>query len=202
MIRQIAGERRYLDKTPRNSLQVPYLHALFPDAMFVFLARDGRAVVSSLINGWRDTSGMFPGRAVSRPLRIRGYDGDRWKFVVPPGWEAYTDGRALEEVCAFQWRACTEAILAAKEAIPSSQWVETRYERLTAAPEEEAERLLRALDLPVDRAVLETAAGLDRQVSKATSPPRPDKWREENPEEIERILPVIAPAMARLGYPV
>src|SRR5262245_42347361 len=162
MIRQIAGDRRYLDKTPRNSLQVPYLHALFPDARFLFLSRDGRAVVSSLINGWRDASGMFPGRPASVPLRINGYAGDRWKFVAPPGWETYASGHTLAEVCAFQWRACTESILDARDGIPAPQWVETRYEDLTASPTDEVRRLLEAIRLPVEPAVMDAAANMDR----------------------------------------
>src|SRR3989442_8844942 len=43
--------RRYLDKAPRNCLRVPYLAELFPGAWFVYLKRDGRAAVSSLITG-------------------------------------------------------------------------------------------------------------------------------------------------------
>ena len=202
MIGQIAGDRTYLDKTPRNSLQVPYLHALFPDARFVFLARDGRAVVSSLINGWRDTSGMFPGRPAPIPVRIEGYGGDRWKFIAPPGWDAYASGHTLAEVCAFQWRASTDAIIDARAVIPASQWVEVRYERFTESPVEEAKRLLDELRLPIAGAVVDAAADLDRTVSKATSPPRRDKWRDENPDEVESILPYIRPTMERLGYPL
>ncbi len=200
MIRQIANGRRYLDKTPRNSLQVPYLHALFPDARFVFLARDGRATVSSLINGWRDATGLFPGRRVRVPLAIDGYAGDRWKFVVPPGWEACAQGHTLAEVCAFQWKACSEAILAARDLIDPGRWVETSYERFVESPGPETARILVALHLPVDDGVVATAGRLDRRVTKATSPPRPEKWREENPDEIASILPLIAPTMRRLGY--
>ncbi len=200
MIRQVAGDRRYLDKTPRNSLQVPYLAALFPDARFVVLLRDGRAVVSSLLNGWRDTSGLFPGREMGRPLAVHGYRGHRWKFVAPPGWEEYATGHTLPEICAFQWLACTDALLEARGQIPADRWVETRYERLTESPVEEVERLLLALDLPIEPRVLEAASTLDRNVTKATSPPRPDKWRDENPGDVASILPRIEPTLRRLGY--
>lgn len=201
-IRQIANGRRYMDKTPRNSLQVPYLLRLFPDARFVFLARDGRATVSSLLNGWRDDTGMFPGRRMPVPLAVDGYAGDRWKFVAPPGWAAYATGHTLAEVCAFQWVACTEAILAARELVDPDRWVETSYERFTLDPEDETARLLTELRLSVDAPVIARAAQLDRHVTKATSPPRPDKWRDENVDEVERILPILAPTMRRLGYEV
>ena len=36
----VGGKRRLIDKTPRNSLRVPFVHELFPDASYVFLKRD------------------------------------------------------------------------------------------------------------------------------------------------------------------
>jgi hypothetical protein len=200
MIHRIAGDRRYLDKTPRNSLRVPYLLDLFPDASFVFLARDGRATVSSLMNAWREAGGMFPGRRAPVPIRIEGYHGDRWKFVAPPGWQSYASGHTLAEVCAFQWTACMEAILDARHLVDDDRWVQATYEGLTSSPVEETSRLLERLGLPLDDDVLDHARTLDREVTKATSAPRPDKWRDENGPQIERILPLIAPTMRRLGY--
>jgi hypothetical protein len=202
MIRHLARGRRFLDKTPRNSLQIPYLVELFPDASFVFLARDGRATVSSLMDGWRESDGMFPGRRMAMPIRIEGYAGDRWKFVAPPGWQAYASGHTLEEVCAFQWVACMEAILAAKDVIAPERWMDTTYEHLTASPVEEASRLLTLLGLPQDDEVLEHAANLELRVTRATSAPRAEKWRAQNAVAIERILPMIAPTMGRLGYQI
>jgi hypothetical protein len=38
----VAGRGRFVDKTPRNALRLPYLDAMFPDATFVYLYRDGR----------------------------------------------------------------------------------------------------------------------------------------------------------------
>ena len=48
----------------------------------------------------------------------------------------------------------------------------------------------------------ERAAGLRHLVTKAVTAPKPDKWRSENPGEIERILPMIEPTMRKLGYEV
>jgi Sulfotransferase family len=199
---RVAGGRRYLDKAPRNCLRVPYLHALFPDAWFVHLKRDGRAAVSSLITGWRAPGGMFPGTRMPVPLSIEGYDGDTWKFIVPQGWEAYATGRSLEEVCAFQWISANQAILDASAGIGTDRWVEVRYEEFVDEPREQTARLMEALRLPFDPEVLAYAGTLDRHVTKAVTPPRADKWRRENPREIERVMPLIEPMMRRLGYEV
>jgi hypothetical protein len=200
VVDRIAAGRRYLDKAPRNSLRIGYLHALYPDAWFVFLRRDGRAAVSSLMTAWRSETGMFVGMPMPHRLSVRGYGGHNWKFVIPRGWEAYAEGHTLAEVCAFQWRACNEAILEARSTVGSGRWVEVAYEDLVTRPEEEIERLMTALGLPADRVVLDFAKRSDRHVAKAVTDPRPGKWRAENPDDVEAVLPMIAPTMRKLGY--
>jgi hypothetical protein len=199
---RVARGRRYLDKSPRNSLRVPYLMALFPDAWFVFLKRDGRAVVSSLITGWRAKDSHFPGTRLPRALSIEGYEGANWKFLVPPGWERFATGHTLAEVCAFQWVAANEAILAGRDQVRTERWVELAYEEFVAAPREGTAALLERLGVPAGEAVLSLAAELDRHVAKAVSAPRPEKWREENPAEVASVLPAITPMMRRLGYEI
>ncbi len=201
-IDRLSGGRRYLDKAPRNCLRVPYLDELFPGANFVYLKRDGRAAVSSLITGWRAPGGMFPGTKLPAPLDIQGYDGRTWKFLVPRGWEAYTTGKSLAEVCAFQWVAANQALLDARGRIAPERWIELTYEELVASPRDQLGALLGRLALPQDPAVLDRAVSLDRHVTKAVTAPRRDKWRQENPEEIGSILPLIEPTMRRMGYQI
>ncbi|MGZ4430354.1 MAG: sulfotransferase family protein [Gaiellales bacterium] len=201
-IDRLSGGLRYLDKYPRMCLRAEYLHALYPDAQFVYIARDGRAAVSSLITGWRTEGKFGQGTVLPVPLDIEGYGGDVWKFLVPPGWRDYARGRTLAEVCAFQWQAANEAVLDAREQIGDERWIDVTYEALVAEPVQTTRAILEHLRLPAD-GVLEWAATLETRVSRtAVTPPRPDKWRDENPREIESILPMIAPTMERLGYPV
>ena len=48
------GKQRWADKTPKNMLQLPYLQRLFPNARFVHVLRDGRAVALSTIQSrWK-----------------------------------------------------------------------------------------------------------------------------------------------------
>ncbi len=48
---------RVLEKTPKNSLRVPFLAQVFPEAHFVYLYRDARQTLSSMIEAWQ--SGKF-----------------------------------------------------------------------------------------------------------------------------------------------
>lgn len=42
-----------VDKTPANTLRVPFLRDIFPDARFIHLTRDGRDVTMSAAREWR-----------------------------------------------------------------------------------------------------------------------------------------------------
>jgi hypothetical protein len=58
---------RFLEKTPKNSLRIPFLKAIFPRSRFVFIHRDPRANIGSLIDGWqspRFTSYIVDGASV------------------------------------------------------------------------------------------------------------------------------------------
>jgi LPS sulfotransferase NodH len=195
------GSGRYLDKSPRNSLRIEYLNALFPDAQFVFLRRDGRAAVSSLITGWRSRDRRFPELALPVPVSIEGHEGQGWRFVVPPGWQDYAAGKTLAEVSAFQWVASTSAILEARERIEPARWVDVAYEDLVASPVTEAAQIFGAVGLELDEGALEHAAELATRASKVTvTEPRQGKWREENPVEVQSVLHLIGPTLKRLGY--
>jgi len=77
-----------------------------------------------------------------------------------------------------------------------------RYEDVVADPVAQIRRLFEALDLPVDEPMLRFAGSLSSRVSKvAVDAPRPDKWRDEHPEEVAEVLPLLAPMQELLGYP-
>jgi uncharacterized protein (TIGR03032 family) len=48
----VSGDARLVDASPRNILRVPFLHAVFPEAKFVFVYREPRRA----IHEWRNTS--------------------------------------------------------------------------------------------------------------------------------------------------
>jgi hypothetical protein len=190
---------RLLEKTPRNCLRIPFLRALFPDAKFLFLRRDGLATISSLIEGWNAAAGS-EGRDVPlpEPLRIPGYAGKSWCYVLPPGWRALAD-QPLEVVCAEQWKACVEAILAELPSLRAEGRVcELSYEELTLDPRPTLLRILSFLGLPPEESVVPSEGLLP--VVNARTPPDPQKWRKRNGEMVERIIPRVAAVQKALGY--
>src|SRR5829696_8564374 len=193
-------DRRFVDKTAENCLRIPYLGELFPDATFVFLRRGAAGNINSLIEAWK-AQPRFVKYRLPEPLEGLGeMSGNRWSFALIPGWRQLRSA-PLEEICARQYIACNEAVLDAREGVDRSRWLEVAYEDLVASPLETAERLCRGLGLAFDPGIEEYAAALDRRPSSTTlSAPRSDKWKQQNREAIERILPLTAPIERRLGY--
>lgn len=198
------GVGRVLDKTCINTLRLSYLYKLFPQAKFVFIQRDGRDNVSSMMDGWRHgrTDGGF---GLTRffgpfpePVAINGNEFSEWHFFLPPGWRDYNRA-SLEEVCAFQWISANSLALEAKREIPAEQWIHLRYEDIFERPVEMFQRAFERLDIPFTQDLRERCAHL-QPTSIVKGAPKKQKWKEHNPEAIQRILPMISPLMTELGY--
>jgi uncharacterized protein (TIGR03032 family) len=161
---------RMLEKTPKNALRIPFLQAAFPDALFIYLYRDPRATLSSMLEAWRS------GRFVTYP-DLPGWEGPPWSLLLTPGWQALS-GRPLAEVVAQQWETTTRTILDDLESLPADQWCVASYDRLVGEPQAEIERLCAFLGFAWDR---QLTAPLP--FSKHTlTPPDPAKAQRNGPE--------------------
>ena len=70
---------------------------------------------------------------------------------------------------------------------------------MVASPVATAARLFGDLGLAFERQVEDRAAALHHAPGPtALSRPRPGKWRDRNPAEIERIAPLVTPTEERL----
>ncbi len=203
---QRLGNGWVLDKTCINTLRIPFLYKLFPQARFVFIQRDGRDNISSMIDGWRlgRTDGGFGLEKFFGPspvsVEINGGEFHEWHFFLPPGWREYNRA-SLEEVCAFQWISANRLALDAARDVPAAQWIQVRYEDIFERPVEMFRTVFERLGLPFDARMEAHCAGLSgRPTSIVKGTPKKQKWKESNPEAIERILPAIAPLMCELGY--
>jgi hypothetical protein len=179
---------RLLEKTPKNALRVPFLLEVFPDAQFIFLQRDLRANLSSMMQAWR-AKGWITYR------QLPGWPGP-WSLLLPPGYERL-QGKPLEEVVAFQWRVANETILDDLADLPRERWTTVRYEALLANPRGEIGKLLEFSGLAMDER-LEAYLAKPLPLSKYTqTKPDPDKWK-QNAAEIERVMPQLEAVARRL----
>ncbi len=197
-------EYRVLDKTPPNTYRVAYLKAAFPDAKFIYLTRDGKTNVSSLIEGWRAKNnqrfnfGFRKFYDYNSRLNIKDYDGGVWKFTNPPGWEQFLDREtSLEEICAFQWRSAHEKSQEAFAKMSANDFIQIKYEDLTKNTASIIEKICDFIDIDYSGTVQELAEK-PPVVSTATKPD-PNKWQ-KNQELIAKIMPLISEMQAKLGY--
>lgn len=176
---------RMLEKTPKNSLRVPFLASVFPEAEFVFLHRDVRETLGSMIDAWSSQRfRTYPG--------LPGWSGLSWSLLLVPGWRELV-GRGLAEVVAGQWNTAMQLLLDDLQRLPPERVHVLTYDAFVAAPDEQARRLCSALDLHWDQPI-EGPLPLSRYT---LSKPDPDKWRRHE-AAIEAQLPQLAPTIERI----
>lgn len=200
-----AGQRaaglRLLDKDPAHVYRIRFLEALFPDARFIFLVRDGARAISSLIEAWRHPRWYFT-YDMPVDLAIGGYSdvhawGTRWwNLQLPPDWQDWTS-EPLEAVCAYSWRCANEFLLRDAERIcRRGAGMMVRYEDLIARPSDVLADVARIAGIPESDIV---AAADALPAVPAAAPPSADKWR-VNESLLRRVASLYAPVQERLGY--
>lgn len=175
---------RMLEKTPKNSLRIPFLRQAFPEARFVFLYRDPRQVLSSMMEAWR--SGRF-----KTYVGLPGWPLPYWALLLTPGWQSLA-GKPLIEIVTGQWQAATDLLLDDLAALPTADVTSIRYDAFLADPQREMLRLCEWLGLDWDRPL----AGPLPYARHTVSKPDPDKWRAKA-AEIEPALQRVAATAAR-----
>jgi hypothetical protein len=183
-----------LEKTPENCLRLSFLMEIFPDARIIFLVRDGRTNIYSLMEGWQQPH-LFPGYKVPECIRIPGYTRGRWAFVLIPGWRDLLD-RPLEEVCAWQWYRSNQAVIDFLEGNGNGiPFLQISYEDLIIDTGHTMGKIAEFLEMPVRKIIPDNKLPYINVVSK----PDFSKWLKKQ-DEIERVFPIIKPLMKRMGY--
>lgn len=173
------GPVRMLEKTPKNALRVPFLNAGFPDSLFIYLYRDPRENISSIMEAWR--SGRF---VTYRDLLGKNR---HWSLLLPPEWPS-VNGHSLESIAAYQWKMANKYILDDLGKLAPERWTATSYQALLSQPEAEFQRLFDFIGIPMDEHVLRLIRG-ELPLSRFTlTPPEKGKWR-KNGQALARVLP-------------
>jgi len=160
-----------------------FLHEVFPTARFIHVIRDGRAVANSWLQmpWWLGFSGP-----------------ERWQWgPLPPELAAqwHDADRSFTVLAGLLWRVLVDACDAARAVVPEDQWLEVRYEDVTAQPRDAFEAMLRFCGLEWCE---EFERGLARHRLSAA---RVDAYRRDlNPGELARMTAAIAPTLEAHGY--
>jgi hypothetical protein len=165
--------------------RVGFLDRVFPEARFIHVVRDGRAVA----NSW-----------LQMPWWL-GYGGpERWQWGPLPrelaaDWEA--SDRSFVVLAGLLWALLIDAYDRAAPALPPERWLEVRYEDVTARPRQTFSTLL-------DFCGLEWEDGFERGFRRHSfERSRADAFRRDLPAaEVERLTSLLANRLAAHGYPV
>jgi hypothetical protein len=131
-----------------------FIREAFPDARFIHIIRDGRAVVASdlQVSWWR---GYLGPEHLHRPLSPD-HLGE---------WEA--SGRSVAILAAAGWKSNMDALTAARALVPQEQWFDLRFEDVLADPRARFKELLEFAglgnDATFERALARTEFRADRR---------------------------------------
>jgi hypothetical protein len=142
-----------VEKTCANSLRVPFVDRVLPDARYIFVVRNGLDAVASATERWRAginlsytlrkarflpwTDALHYATQFMRNRLFRAMSSDRRLAQWGPRLEnmdALLRRYTLEEVCAFQWRECVCRSEEALQGFPDERVLRIRYEHVVTEP--------------------------------------------------------------------
>ena len=151
------GAKSIVEKTCANSLRVGYVHAIKPDARYIFITRDGLDAAVSATVRWNASFDLrytaakvkyvppsdipyYGARFVSNRFQKRGAKGDRtssvgWWGPKTQDWRELSGTRPLDEVCMIQWKRCVDLASRQFAQVPTEQVHHVSYEQFVANPE-------------------------------------------------------------------
>ena len=176
-IRTASGGSVLINKRIGNNLRIAFLAATYPDARFVFLVRDGRAVALSLsrVEWWPGTT-LWWNRTTPREWAAQG--GDPW------------------ELCARNWVEELGAIERGLALVPPAQVLRLTYRSFVGDPQGTLARVAAFAGLPED-------AGWSATVAELGFPNRNEAWRSTLDEDsIATINAVQSERLEAYGYAI
>ncbi|WP_031211141.1 sulfotransferase family protein [Marinobacter sp. EN3] len=161
-----------VEKTCANSLRVPFVDAVVPDAKYVFIYRDGIDATGSAKERWTAELDIpyilekvrFVPKMDLPYYALRYFWARVYRFISREKrlafWGPALDGmqdilqkHSLNEVCALQWQRCVDKSEEAFARMPEGKVVRVRYEDFVRNPVTELSRILAFLgkDVPQER---------------------------------------------------
>lgn len=164
---------RFISKDPGNSFRMPLLDSIFPDAQFLHIVRDGRAVAFSALKNRERRGGGF------------------WGIHVPDRPDL--EHLPMIEGCGLQWKLTLEAVERCAEKLPAERYMDVRYEDFCAQPVETLQAIGERFDLRWDE---ERLRGVVADVESQDF-----KWRQGLGADNLAVLDgLIGESLTRLGY--
>lgn len=200
-----------VEKTVSNTLRLPYVHAVYPNARYIHLIRDGRAVTESAMRLWQAPPDWGALLKKLREMPLSNFDYAFWfatnqikgLFSKKDGGKVWgpryvgidedVANLPLLDVCSLQWVNCVTSTLDALADIPPEQVKTIRYEDLVR--DEQALRdLCDFLGLSDTETVI---SSFKARVKLGQN----DKWMEKiSDDDRARMTDIMHDGLDRLGF--
>jgi hypothetical protein len=166
--------------------RIGFLNEIFPDAKFIHIVRDGRAVASSLlhVNAWQ----------------WRGWYGPySWRYgPLPPEDQAAWEGhnRSFVALAGLQWKIHSRAVEAARKGLDPARFLEVKYETLCQEPLATIQRAVQFAELP-------WSEEFEKRIGEASIRDMSARWRDDlTPQQQSLLTTLLRDDLLRYGYEV
>lgn len=158
-----------VEKTCANSLRVPFVSAVLPEAKYIFIYRDGIDATGSAKERWTAKLDIpyilekvrFVPKMDLPYYGLRYFWARVYRFISREKrlafWGPALDGmqnvlqnHTLNEVCALQWQRCVDKAEEAFSTMPADKVVRVRYEDFVREPVQELTRILEFMNRDID----------------------------------------------------
>ena len=210
-IARLGPDQRLIEKTVANTLRVPYVDAVFPNAVFVHLIRNGYDVTESAMRQWKAPPNWRNLLKKAREIPLGNLDYIAWfgfntlrgmargnkggNIWGPryPGIARDVVNRPLQEVCALQWKCSVETALSDLAKIDKNRVFNIRYENLVAGPDALAE-LIEKLEFPDQDRILAS-------YRSRINPTMESGLGRLSQQDAATVTELLGPTLEKLGYP-
>jgi omega-hydroxy-beta-dihydromenaquinone-9 sulfotransferase len=169
------GKSRFISKQTANNQRLDVVDALFPDAIYIHVIRDGRSVSNSLNNvrWWKKTRLWWTGKRVQ---------------------DSIDSGEQSIVIAANHWKHDVEEILEFKNRV-GDRFIEIKYEDLVADVKSTMRAVLEHCDLRKDRQ--------HEELLPSTLSSMNYKWKEDlSDSQRNTVMGMLTPTLSAYGYPL
>ena len=165
-----------VEKTCANSLRVPFVDAILPEAKYIFIYRDGIDATGSAVERWTadldikyilDKARFVP--VIDLPYYALRYLWARiyrlfsrekrlafWGPIIE-NMDDIVASRTLNEISVLQWQSCVEEAERALAVMPAGKFIRVRYEDFVCQPSRELGKILAFIGVNADEHAVASA---------------------------------------------
>lgn len=207
------GAANVVEKSCANSLRIPFIENIFPEARYVFIVRDGRDTVVSAEERWKASfDPLYTAKKLryvpwsDLPTYAKRFGCNRLRQLFTKEnrlsfWGVQLDNMEellrqydLQEVCALQWKMCVEKAAADSDALAPGRTLQLKYEDFVQEPAGELGRILRFLGVDLESVDRESLVSGVRAASVG-------RYKKQlAPETLEKVENLMQDTLRDFGY--